>query len=129
MNSLKFKIKSDGDFYCTPLFTTIIHEDESVLHSKMIENLREINKTFNTVWEYLQCINDCLTGFLNAYDNPKVDSYFDEKYEDVWFIKENSSFTFSFSLNNGNQSIDIVEGLDIDVVKIDGGYEIKENYS
>lgn len=126
MKSLRFDINTDGDFYCESLFTTIVHEESLVLHDKMMENLREINRTFRTSKKYVERINECITKFLKAYDNSDVDSYFDKQYEDVWFVRNNNEFEFSFSLDNGNQQIYINEDIEVEVTIINGGYLIKE---
>lgn len=126
MKGFRFYINTDGDFFYESLFTTIVHEDSLVLHDKIMQNLREINRTFRTSKKYVERINECITKFLKAYDNPDVDSYFDEQFEDVWFVRNNNEFEFSFILDNGNQQIYITEDVELEVTIINAGYLIKE---
>lgn len=126
MKSIKFCIDSDGDFSYEVLFTTVIHRDVKVLEKKMIENMRNIQKSFHTSRKYLESINDCMGHFLKAYDTETITSYYDKKEEDVWFVRSNGKFSFSFHVDNGNQSISILEDVDIFVKEADGGFEIIE---
>lgn len=123
MYGVQFNIESDGDFYCEPLFTTVIHEDSNVLDEKLIANLRNIYETFQTTKDYVMPVRECIGRFLVAYDDDSITEYYDAEQEDVWFQKTNGELLYGFDLETGNHSITIRE-IELRISKIDGGYEI-----